>query len=62
MYAIIRTGGKQFRVSAGDHIAVERLEAEEGAEGTLGDRGGGGGRPPGGGGPRARGAGGRALP
>ena len=37
MYAIIRTGGKQFRVSAGDHIAVERLDAAEGAEITLDD-------------------------
>ena len=37
MYAIIRTGGKQYRVSEGDRIGVERLEAEEGAEVTLGD-------------------------
>ena len=32
MYAIIRTGGKQYRVSEGDRIAVERLDADEGAE------------------------------
>lgn len=37
MYAIVRTGGKQFRVSEGDHIAVERLEAAEGDEVTLDD-------------------------
>ncbi len=37
MYAIVRTGGKQYRVRAGDRIAVERLEADEGAEITLGD-------------------------
>ena len=37
MYAIVRTGGKQFRVSEGDHIAVERLDAAEGEEVTLDD-------------------------
>ncbi len=37
MYAIIRTGGKQYRVSEGDRIAIERLEADEGAEVTFGD-------------------------
>ena len=37
MYAIIRTGGKQFRVSEGDHIAVERLEVDAGDEVTLDD-------------------------
>lgn len=31
-YAIFKTGGKQYRVSAGDVIDVEKLEAEEGAE------------------------------
>lgn len=35
MYAIIRTGGKQYRVSEGDRIAVERLEVEAGTELTL---------------------------
>jgi large subunit ribosomal protein L21 len=34
-YAIIVTGGKQYRVSVGDRIAVERLEAAEGQEITL---------------------------
>ena len=30
MYAIIKTGGKQYKVSEGDVIFVEKLEAEEG--------------------------------
>lgn len=30
MYAIIKTGGKQYRVSEGDEIFVEKLEAEAG--------------------------------
>ncbi|HWS29105.1 MAG TPA: 50S ribosomal protein L21 [Clostridia bacterium] len=32
MYAIIRTGGKQYKVEAGDEIMIEKLEAEIGAE------------------------------
>ncbi len=32
MYAVIKTGGKQYRVSAGDKLKVERLAAEPGAE------------------------------
>lgn len=32
MYAIIKTGGKQYRVEKGDIIDVELLEAEEGSE------------------------------
>ena len=31
MYAIIETGGKQFRVEEGSTIAVEKLDAETGA-------------------------------
>ena len=31
MYAVIATGGKQYRVSPGDRIKVELLDAEEGA-------------------------------
>ena len=31
MYAVIMTGGKQYRVSEGDVIRVEKLEAEPGA-------------------------------
>lgn len=30
MYAIIRTGGKQYRVAEGDVVMVEKLEAAEG--------------------------------
>ena len=30
MYAVIRTGGKQYKVSAGDTIAIEKLAAEAG--------------------------------
>ena len=28
MYAVIRTGGKQYKVTAKDKLAVERLEGE----------------------------------
>lgn len=35
MFAVIRTGGKQYRVAAGDIIKVERLEGEAGATVTL---------------------------
>ena len=31
MYAVIETGGKQYRVAAGDTIEVERLSGEVGA-------------------------------
>jgi large subunit ribosomal protein L21 len=34
-YAVIETGGKQYRVSEGDHITVERLAAEQGSEITI---------------------------
>ena len=37
MYAIIRTGGKQYRVAVGDTVKVETLEAEAGSEVTLND-------------------------
>ena len=37
MYAIIRTGGKQYRVSAGETIYVERLSAEAGEKVTFGE-------------------------
>ncbi len=30
MYAVISTGGKQYRVSAGDEVFVERLSGDEG--------------------------------
>ena len=32
MYAIIKTGGKQYKVCEGDAIYVEKLELENGAE------------------------------
>ncbi|MDR0996060.1 MAG: 50S ribosomal protein L21 [Zoogloeaceae bacterium] len=35
MYAVIKTGGKQYRVSVGDKIKVEQIPAEVGAEITL---------------------------
>jgi large subunit ribosomal protein L21 len=35
MYAIVETGGKQFKVSQGDTIYVEKLDAEVGSSITL---------------------------
>ncbi len=37
MYAIIRTGGKQYRVKPGDVVRVERLAGEVGSTITLED-------------------------
>ena len=37
MYAVIRTGAKQYRVQAGDTIKVELLDSENGKEITLDD-------------------------
>lgn len=37
MFAIVRTGGKQYRVAAGDKIVVEKLDGAEGDTVTLGD-------------------------
>ena len=37
MFAVVRTGGKQYRVAAGDKIAVEKLAGEAGDTITLGD-------------------------
>ena len=34
-YAVIQTGGKQYRVAEGDVIEVEKLEVEAGAEAKL---------------------------
>lgn len=31
MYAVVLTGGKQYRVAEGDKLRVEKLAAEEGA-------------------------------
>lgn len=35
MYAIIETGGKQYRVSEGDTLYIEKLAAEPGASYTV---------------------------
>jgi large subunit ribosomal protein L21 len=37
VYAIIRTGGKQYRVEPGDVVRFEHLDAEVGANVTLDD-------------------------
>jgi large subunit ribosomal protein L21 len=36
-YAIIQTGGKQYRVSEGDVLSVEKLDVEAGKETTFSD-------------------------
>ena len=35
MYAVIKTGGKQYRVASGDKIKVEQITADIGQELTL---------------------------
>ena len=35
MYAIVKTGGKQYKVAEGDVIEVEKLNADAGAEVSL---------------------------
>jgi len=35
MYAIIETGGKQYKVSEGDYVKIEKLDAEAGATVTF---------------------------
>ena len=35
MYAVIKTGGKQYKVASGDVILVEKLDTEAGANITL---------------------------
>ncbi|HEY3346960.1 MAG TPA: 50S ribosomal protein L21 [Nitrospirota bacterium] len=37
MYAVIKTGGKQYKVAPGDTLKVELLEAEKGATLTFSD-------------------------
>ena len=37
MFAIVRTGGKQYRVAPGDKIVVEKLDGNAGDKVTLGD-------------------------
>lgn len=35
MFAVVKTGGKQYRVSAGDKLKIETLAAEVGAQVKL---------------------------
>jgi large subunit ribosomal protein L21 len=35
MYAVIETGGKQYRVAEGDRVRVEKLDAEAGTSVSL---------------------------
>ena len=37
MFAIVRTGGKQYRVAAGDKIVVEKIGGDAGSTVTLDD-------------------------
>jgi large subunit ribosomal protein L21 len=37
MFAVVRTGGKQYRVTAGDKIVVEKIPGEAGESVELGD-------------------------
>jgi large subunit ribosomal protein L21 len=37
MFAVVRTGGKQYRVHPGDKIVVEKLDGKAGDQITLGD-------------------------
>lgn len=32
MYAVIRTGGKQYKVATGDVVKIEKIAGEEGSE------------------------------
>ena len=35
MYAVVKTGGKQYKVAPGDVLEIEKLDVEEGAEVEL---------------------------
>lgn len=37
MYAVVRTGGRQYRISAGDVLDVEKIEQPEGSRIELDD-------------------------
>ena len=37
MYAVIRTGGKQYRVEEGDVVKIEKIDGERGSELTFDD-------------------------
>lgn len=35
MFAVVQTGGKQYRVTEGDVIRIEKIDAQDGAKITL---------------------------
>ncbi|MEO5766176.1 MAG: 50S ribosomal protein L21 [Casimicrobiaceae bacterium] len=35
MYAVVKTGGKQYRVAAGEKLKIEQIPADVGAQVTL---------------------------
>ena len=37
MYAVFRTGGKQYRASEGDRLRIEKIDADEGADVSFDD-------------------------
>ncbi|VAX23367.1 LSU ribosomal protein L21p [hydrothermal vent metagenome] len=37
MYAVVKTGGKQYKVAKGDLVTVEKIEGEVGATVELGE-------------------------
>ncbi len=37
MYAVIRTGGKQYRVEQGDLVKIEKIDGDRGAQVTFED-------------------------
>lgn len=37
MYAVIRTGGKQYRVAEGDVLRIEKITGDVGADVTFGE-------------------------
>ena len=37
MYAIITTGGKQYKIAEGDKVVVEKLDGKAGSKKTLSD-------------------------
>jgi large subunit ribosomal protein L21 len=37
MFAVIKTGGKQYKVAAGDKLVIEKLEGEAGGAVTFSD-------------------------
>jgi large subunit ribosomal protein L21 len=37
MYAVIRTGGKQYRVEEGDVVKIEKIDGDRGSQTTFDD-------------------------